>query len=94
MKATDMLSKAKSDSTRLEIDDLVRMRTDAVTLISHANHELAQRRREIIRPYLHKDYIDLCSQEVPVTGLLFGDDLQTELTRIRSTNRIGNTTNP
>jgi hypothetical protein len=24
--------------------------------------------------------IELCSQEVPVTSLLFGDDLQTELT--------------
>jgi hypothetical protein len=31
---------------------------------------------------------------VLVTSLLFGDDLQTELTRIRTTNKIGNTTNP
>jgi hypothetical protein len=29
-----------------------------------------------------------------VTNLLFGDDLQTKLTRIRATNKIGNTTNP
>ncbi len=94
VQATDMLLKAKSDPKSLKIDDLVRMNTDAVALVSHASHELAHRRREIIRPHLHRDYIELCSQEVPVTSLLFGDDLQTELTRIRATNKIGNTTNP
>ena len=94
VKATDMLLKAKSDPKRLQIDDLVRMSTDAVALISHASHELAQRRRELIKPHLHRDYIELCSHEVPVTSLLFGNDLQTELTRIRATNKIGNTTNP
>ena len=94
VKATDMLLKAKSDPKRLQIDDLVRMSTDAVALISHASHELAQRRRELIKPHRHRDYIELCSHEVPVTNLLFGDDLQTELTRIRATNKIGNTTNP
>jgi hypothetical protein len=94
VQATDMLLKAKSDPKSLQIDDLVRMNTDAVALVSHASHELAQRRREIIKPHLHRDYIELCSQEVPVTSLLFGDDLQTELTRIRATNKVGNTTNP
>ena len=94
VKATDVLLKAKSDPKKLRIDDPVRMSTDAVALISHASHEIAQRRREIIKPHLHRDYIELCLQEVPVTSLLFGDDLQTELTRIRATNKIGNTTNP
>ena len=94
VQATDMLLKEKSDPKSLQIDDLVRMNTDSVALVSHASHELAQRRREIIKPHLHRDYIELCSQEVPVTSLLFGDDLQTELTRIRATNKIGNTTNP
>ena len=93
VQATDMLLKAKSDPKKLKIDDLVRMNTDAVALISHTSHEIAQRRRETIKPHLHRDYIELCAQEVPVTSLLFGDDLQTELTRIRATNRIGNTTN-
>ena len=94
VKATDVLLKAKSDPKRLKIDDIVRMCTDTVALISHVSHEIVQRRREIIKRHLHRDYIELCSQEVPVTSLLFGDDLQTELTRIRATNKIGNTTNP
>ena len=40
VKATDALLKAKSDPKRLKIDDLVRMSTDAVALISHASYEL------------------------------------------------------
>ena len=48
VQATDMLLKAKSDPKSLQIDDLVRMNTDAVALVSHASHEIAQRRREII----------------------------------------------
>jgi hypothetical protein len=35
-----MLLKAKSDPKSLQIDDLVRMNTDAVALVSHASHEL------------------------------------------------------
>jgi hypothetical protein len=55
VQATDMLLKAKSNPKNLPIDDLVRMNTDAVALVSHAIHELAQRRREIIKPHLHRD---------------------------------------
>jgi hypothetical protein len=55
VQATDMLLKAKSDPKSLQIDDLVRMNIDAVALVSHASHELAQRRREIIKPHLHRD---------------------------------------
>jgi hypothetical protein len=40
VQATDMLLKAKSDPKSLQIDDLVRMNTDAVALVSHASHEL------------------------------------------------------
>ncbi len=79
VKETEVLLKTKSDPNRLKIDDLVQMSTDAVALLSHRSHELAQRRCEIIKPHLHRDYTEVCSQEAPVTSLLFGDDLQTEL---------------
>jgi hypothetical protein len=60
-----MLLKAKSDPKNLRIDDLVRMNTNAVALISHTSQELAQRRHKTIKPHLHRDYIELCSKEVP-----------------------------
>ena len=67
------------------------MNTDAIALSGHASFELSQLRREDIKPHLHKDYGDLCSATVPVTEHLFGDELQTQLTHIRATNKTGNT---
>ena len=91
LKSTDHLLKAKVDSSNLCPDDLVRMNTDALALLGHVCFEITQRRRESIKPNLHKDYAMLCLSNVPVTTLLFGDDLQTELTHIRATNKIGST---
>jgi hypothetical protein len=88
VKNTEQLLKAKAD-TNFCLEDLVRMNIDALALLGHAAHELTQRRRESIKPSLHKDYTTLCSSTVPVTKFLFGDDLQTELTHIKATNKIG-----
>ena len=90
VKNTEHLLRAKSDSSS-SLDDPVRMNIDALALLGHAAHELTQRRRESITPHLHKDYSTLCSATVPVTKFLFGDDLQTELTHIKATNKIGAT---
>ena len=95
VKSTDLLLnlKAKVDSTFAgKFNELVVMTTDAIALLGHASFELSQLRREDIKPHLHKDYGDLCSANVPVTEHLFGDELQTQLTDIRATNKISNTT--
>ena len=85
--------KAKVDSSLAEeFKELIVMTTDAIALLGHASFELSQIRREEIKPNLHKDYADLCSANVPVTELLFGDELQTQLTHIRATNKISSTT--
>ena len=68
------------------------MTTDAIALLGHVSFELSQLHREDIKPYLHKNYGDLCSANVPVTEHLFGDELQTQLNHIRNTNKISNTT--
>ena len=92
VKSTDLLLKAKADSSKSYIDDLVRMNTDAIALLGHVSFEISQRRRESIRPHLHKDYAALRSSTMPVTNLLFGDELQAQLSHIRASNKIGNTT--
>ena len=97
VKSTDALLelKAKVDSTFAgKFNELVVMTTDAIALLGHASFELSQLRREDIMPHLHKDYGDLCSANMPVTEHLFGDELQTQLTHIRATNKISNTTSP
>lgn len=67
------------------------MNTDVIALLGHVSFALSQRRRETIRPHLHKDYAALCSSTMPETNLLFGDELQTQLSHIRASNKIGNT---
>ena len=90
--ATDSLLKMRNDTSVPDIDQLVTMNTDALVLLGHTMCELSIRRREAIRPHLHKDYASLCASHVPVTTELFGDDLQSRLNNIRASNKISRTT--
>ncbi|ESO87337.1 hypothetical protein LOTGIDRAFT_154834 [Lottia gigantea] len=73
--------------------ELVSKLTDAVSMLGHANYDISLRRREYLRPYIQDDYKPLCGQMVPVTKLLFGDDLQKEMKEVRETNLIAKTVN-
>ena len=64
---------------------------DVIALLGHTNYELLLRQREAIKPNLNKEYGSLCSIQTPVTTLLFGDELQAQLTAIPTSNRIGRT---
>ncbi len=48
---------------------------DAITLFSQANVELNSRRRAMIKPDLNEKFQQICSEHVPITGFLFGDDV-------------------
>ena len=87
---------AKADKSLAgELPNLLVQATDVIQLLGHASFEIVQLRREDIKPQLNKEYGDLCSANVPVTEWLFGDDLQTKLTHIRTANdtanRVGST---
>ena len=89
---TDMLLKARAADGKVDVDNMVRMNTDALALLGHTNFEISQRRRDAIRPTLHKDYATLCASHVPITNFLFGEELQTQLNHIRASNKISSTT--
>ena len=90
-KTTDMLLKARAEDGKVDVDNMVRMNTDALALLWHISFEVSQRRRDAIRPTLHKDYATLCASHVPITNFLFGDELQTQLNHIRASNKISST---
>lgn len=93
-KTTDMLLKARTEDGKVDVDNMVRMNTDALALLGHISFEISQRRRDAIRPTLHKDYATLCASHVPITNFLFGDELQTQLNHIRASNKISSTASP
>ena len=72
---------------------MIRMSTDTIALLGHVSFEITQRRRAVIRPNLNKDYATLCASHVPITSMLFGDELQTQLNHIRASNKISSTAN-
>ena len=78
------LKQPKSNS---DIQKLIKLNTDAVALLGHAYVNLSHCRWESIKPHLNKDYAGLCASHVPVTALLFGNDLQSQL-NIPASNRV------
>lgn len=62
--------------------------THALALLGHTQYESSLKRREVIRPSLKKEYAALCSPNVPVTSLLFGNDLQQQLNKNKASNKI------
>ena len=69
--------------------EMTRQALNAISLLSQANQELNQRRRELIRPDLNEKYQQICAEHVPCTDHLFGDDLQKTFQDITATNRVG-----
>ena len=62
---------------------------DSVALIGAANQDLNTRRRDQIKPDLNTQFRSLCSSQVPVTSLLFGDSLAQTLKDITETSKVG-----
>ena len=91
-KATELLLQARRENKSLDIEQLIRMHTDTLGLSGHISFEISQRRRDAIRRNLNKEYATLCASHVPITKILFEDELQTQLNHIRASNKISNTT--
>ena len=82
-----MLLNARAEDGKVDVDNMVRMNTDALALPEHITFEISQRKRDAIHPTQHKDYATLCASHVPITNILFGDELQTQLNLIRASNK-------
>ena len=91
-KATEFLSQARRENKSPDIEQLIRMHTDALGPLGHISFEISKRRRDAIRPNLNKEYATLCASHVPITKMLVGDELQTQLNHIRASNKISNAT--
>ncbi|XP_046843372.1 uncharacterized protein LOC124437439 [Xenia sp. Carnegie-2017] len=64
------------------------MNADIIAILGYVSFELSQRRRDAIRPNLHREFSTLCRSHVPVTKYLFADELQTQINHIRTSNKF------
>ena len=89
IKLTDQCLKHEISTLKLSHENVARTLLDVIALLGHANCELIQRRREMIRPDLNNQYQQICAEHVGFTDLLFGNDLPKQIQDISATNRVG-----
>ena len=62
---------------------------DIIALLGHVNNQLAQLRREQVKPALKQEYSTICSTEEPLTSnYLFGHDLAKQLRYAKESSKI------
>ena len=76
------------------LSELINLASDSMALISSANRELNMKRQETIKPTLQPDYKPLCSTQVPITSKLFGENLQSDMVKIKNTLRFTKSLSP
>mgnify|MGYP000279564749 CR=1 FL=1 len=77
LQTTNFLLQNASGSTNA---NLIRRYVDVIALLGHINTQLAQFRREQIKPALKQEYSTICSAEVPLKSeYLSGDNLVKQL---------------
>lgn len=52
---------------------------DGANMLGQGIQTINQKRRKEVKPHLQPDYAGICSSNVPITALLFGDDLKESL---------------
>ena len=73
----------------LENKTIMAKQVDTIPMLEHVCTQLAQLRRDDIKPSLKAEYSAICSAEVPITSqCLFGDDLAKQLRDAKETSKI------
>ena len=70
-----------------ELGELKQLASDTIGLLSHANQQILQMRRNAMSPQLSTEYKQLKTDVPSDSTLLFGDDLKQRLATIKATNK-------
>jgi len=83
LKATE-----KEQQTKELLNDIWKLTEDSLVCLGAANWELAQRRRDALKPQISRDYSHLCAQKTPVTDMLFGENVTKQIKDITDDNKV------
>ena len=81
--ATNQVLQSRQKGSQVDPAEFIKSNMKILAIVDLSHH-----RREAIKPTLNKEFAAVCSEQVPVTANLFGDDLQTECNKIKTTNKL------
>ena len=76
------------DSKQTSSKQIASKLIDATALVGHVTKEISYKRRDQIKPFLHKDFKQACSRSNEVDKLLFGSDLATKLQQYKQASKV------
>ena len=85
---TDRMLKDKKEKKSANWAQYIKVTMDAVSLLGSAIVDINQRHRDLIKPSLNARFRQICSAEIPVSKLLFGEDLAKVVKDLNETNRL------
>ena len=94
VQSTQMILKAYKKGTFTDKtckDQIYAQNGDAMALLGHMCCEVSMRRQFSIHPYLPKHLKGLCSDSVPVTNQLFGDNIAASVKEAKELDKLINT---
>ena len=90
LQLADNAVKEQAKAGTLQAQQVFATVTDSLALLGQAAHELSMRRRDFLKPSLKDAYKRLCSDKIPVTTTLFGEDLAQSIKDIGEATRMAN----
>ena len=85
-----MLDKVAQDAGNSVVAQEVAKVNGALALLGNANHKTNLARRFVMRREINQKYAHLCSDRVPITRFLFGDDVSQSAKQIEETEKLKN----
>lgn len=88
VKSLTVLDKFAQDNRNTVVAQEVSLLNGALALLGNANHRNNLVRRFVIKSEINHKYAHLCSDKVPMTRLLFGDDVSQSAKQIEETEKL------
>ena len=85
----DEMIKTDPEGKDAKMSKMIDKLMESVSLMAYANDDLNDFRRKNIKADLSNDFKSLCSNQVPITEFLFGDNISDQVKSIQDGNKVG-----
>ena len=86
--ASKVVDAKKSKEDSISLNDVYDLTVDALTLLGNSVYEFSMKRRELLKSEFAPAYKSLCNESLPITTMLFGDELPQSIRNISQVKRM------